>query len=69
MRGLQDKLLLERTEAERKAWDALARYKFWMFGYWAARVVQITQSLGDREPNPFRDLVERARRVREHGNG
>ncbi len=26
----------ERESAERKAWDSLGRYKFQMFGYWAA---------------------------------
>ena len=33
---LADKLAAELDEAESKATDALSRYKFQMFGYWAA---------------------------------
>jgi hypothetical protein len=57
--------LLERdlAEAERKAWDALARWKFWMFGYHAADVIKIKRRLGrGREPF-FKPLVELARKV------
>jgi len=58
----------EIQEAERKAWRALASYKFIMFGYHAAIWVElnrIAQSQGHkRRPNPFRDLVEVARRKR-----
>lgn len=53
-------------DAVRKAWDALARYKFWMFGYWAARAVGYGQLLGelgaDKPANPFAVLVHGARR-------
>jgi len=49
--------------AERKAWDALARWKFWMFGYHAADVIKIKRRLGrGREPF-FKDLVLFARKV------
>ena len=53
----------EREKAERKAWDSLGRYKFEMFGYWAAKWVQMNQLLrGSEHPNPFRSLVKAARR-------
>ena len=35
-RELGASLLSERDAAKQKAWKALAGYKFWMFGYWAA---------------------------------
>lgn len=51
------------ADAERKAWDSLARWKFWMFGYHAADVVKIKRRLGrGREPF-FKELVELAREV------
>ena len=51
------------NEAERKAWDALARYKFWMFGYYAGRWVFLNRLIGGRSPrgNPFKPLVAIAR--------
>ena len=49
--------------AERKAWDSLARWKFWMFGYHAADCIKIKRRLGrGREPF-FKELVEVARTV------
>lgn len=49
-------------EAETKAWNALKGYKFYMFGYWAARWVQINRDEGFKKPNPFKGLVDLARR-------
>lgn len=58
-------LTRERDAAIEQAWAALARYKFWMFGYHAARVVQIGSLIqragGPRPTNPFRGLVHAAR--------
>jgi len=58
-------LIDEWTTAQRQAWDALARYKFWMFGYYAARVVYLGKLLeqlhGRKAANPFRELVAIAR--------
>lgn len=51
-------------EARLKAWGALAKYKFWMFGYWAAIWVHLNRAypvMGGR-PNPFRAAVMLARR-------
>lgn len=47
------------VEAEVKAWEALAGYKFWMFGYHAARWVNYNQLLPRerRMASPFRSLV------------
>lgn len=48
------------AENTAKAWDALARYKFWMFGYHAAHVVKLRRLLG-LKGNPFKALVDAAR--------
>lgn len=48
-------------EAERKAWDSLAKYKFQMFGYWAAIWVHLNKISGQRRPNPWKALVHAAR--------
>ena len=58
--------ILEAMEdAERKAWDALSRYKFLMFGYHAAQWVNLRKLLlgsDQRLPaNPWRDVVSLAR--------
>lgn len=53
------------AEAEVKAWEALAGYKFWMFGYHAARWVNYNSLLPRhrRLANPFREMVHWGRRV------
>ena len=56
-------------EAEEKAWDSLARYKFVMFGYWAAIWVHLNRLSGLRRPNPWRELVSAAREHRGGGDG
>lgn len=57
-------LTLEREldEAERKAWDALSRYKFMMYGYWAGVWVHLNRINEFGRPNPWRELVLAARR-------
>lgn len=50
--------------AERKAWDALARYKFQMFGYWAAIWVHLNR-IGDfKRPNPWHCVVAQAKALK-----
>ncbi len=56
-----DVLEVEIAKAEEKAWKALAGYKFWMFGYWAAIWVHLNRLDGKRRPNPFKNLVLKAR--------
>lgn len=56
-----------REDAELKAIDSLARYKFEMFGYWAAIWVDTNRIIGDKRPSPFRGLVGFARGLQ--GNG
>jgi len=56
-----ERLIAELEEAERKAWDALARYKFQMFGYWAAVWVHLNRISGENRRNPWRKLVLVAR--------
>jgi hypothetical protein len=58
---IASELVRELEVAETKAWDALARYKFQMFGYWAAIWVHLNR-IGDfRRPNPWAALVASAR--------
>jgi len=59
---MEDKLRHELNEAERKAWDSLRRYKFQMFGYWAAIWVHLNRVGGFKRPNPFHDIVKVAQR-------
>src|SRR5688500_17831395 len=65
--GILAELYVDWEDARRQAWDALARYKFWMFGYHAARVVflgsLIGRNGGPRLANPFKELVMVARRA------
>ncbi len=49
--------------AQRKAWDALSRYKFWMFGYWAAIWVHLNRISKAKLPNPWAELVKHSRKV------
>lgn len=61
-RELQDgRIAVELDEAERKAWDALGRYKFVMFGYWCGVWVHLNRLQATPRPNPWRELVEMAR--------
>ena len=49
------------AEAEEKAWDSLARYKFQMFGYWASIWVHINRAGGFHRHSPFGGVVRLAR--------
>ena len=51
----------ELDKAEKRAWDALARYKFMMFGYWVAIWVHLNRISEQNRPNPWRELVLLAR--------
>lgn len=55
------RLVEEMDRAELKAWESLGRYKFLMFGYWAAVWVHYNRISGTSRPNPWKDLVRRAR--------
>ena len=59
--GMEEKIIAEMEEAERKAWDALARYKFQVFGYWSGIWIHLNRISGLKKPNPFKDLVALAR--------
>ena len=56
-----DRILAEMGDAERKAWEALSGYKFWMFGYHAGRWINYNNLLDIRLPNPFAATVRVAR--------
>ncbi len=62
----EDDLELEIIEAQEKAIDSLARYKFAMFGYWAGIWVHLNRISGKKRPNPFADLVKVARSIRNY---
>ena len=57
-----------KREAFETAIDSLARYKFMMFGYWAAIWVHLNQIDSNKEHNPFRELVEAARKIQTQGD-
>lgn len=58
---MDEKIKRELDEAEVKARDALNRYKFQMFGYWAAIWVHLNRISGQARPNPFGKLVQFSR--------
>lgn len=57
-------LEIELDESEKKAIDALSRYKFQMFGYWAAIWVHLNRIGNFKRPNPFKDLVTTAKAMK-----
>ena len=59
---MEEELLKELDVAEQKAWDALSRYKFQMFGYWAAIWVHLNRISGAKRSNPWRSLVQQAQK-------
>ena len=54
-------LVKERREAAFKALDSLSRYKFMMFGYWAAIWVHLNAIAPSRDRSPFAFLVSASR--------
>lgn len=61
LKSLHGALARELALAEQRAWVSLARYKFQMFGYWAAIWVHLNRVGGFGQPNPFSALVAKAR--------
>lgn len=64
-RQVDNALAQELQDAEDKAWDSLRRYKFQMFGYWAAIWVHLnrvqSRVLGTKpHPNPWQNLAKMA---------
>jgi hypothetical protein len=57
---LAENIEAEIKEAEEKAWQSLAHYKFQMFGYWAAIWVHLNRLDGGKRPNPWSALVKAA---------
>ena len=58
---MEERIIQELNFAEQQAWNALSRYKFQMFGYWAAIWVHLNRISQARRPNPWSDLVKQAR--------
>ena len=65
--NLHERLMAELDEAEAKAWDALARYKFTMFGYWCGVWVHLNRVANAKRLNPWRELVQHARHHNKEG--
>ena len=65
--SVESELIRELDEAEAKAIDSLARYKFAMFGYWAGIWVHLNRISGARRPSPFHGLVIEARNIKHRG--
>jgi len=53
--------VIAQDEAVRRALMSLSRYKFVMFGYWAAIWVYLNMQGPKKQPNPFKDFVDLAR--------
>ena len=62
-----------REEAAKKAWNSLAKYKFYMFGYWAAVWVNMNKLCLIKKHNPFSGLVflaeKKIKHVGDNGHG
>jgi len=58
---MRDRIIEAMHDSEVKAWEALSGYKFIMFGYHASEWVNYRRLLGERQPNPFKFLVDFAR--------
>ena len=59
--SFREELMFELLRAEAEAWKSLARYKFQMFGYWAAIWVHLNRVGKFGYKNPFKSLVKSAR--------
>jgi len=66
---MEDKIIGQMKDAERKAWEALSGYKFWMFGYHAGRWVNYNNLLDNKFGNPFKSSVDLARAQIDKLNG
>ena len=58
---MEEKIIAEMEEAERKAWEALGQYKFQVFGYWSGIWIHLNRISGLKKPNPWKGLVQFAR--------
>jgi hypothetical protein len=65
MSHFQRAIYMDMIEAERKAIDSLARYKFVMFGYWCGVWVHLNRLSGVDRPSPFAAFVKLAKKIRE----
>jgi len=61
---MEEKLLQELDQAESKAWQSLAHYKFQMFGYWAGIWIHLNRIGGFNKPNPWSGLVRMAKGIK-----
>ena len=64
-----DEALVELKVSESRAWDALSRYKFYLFGYWACHWVNLNRYAGTKLANPFAALVKAAEMAKQRSLG
>jgi len=57
----EEKIQFQKDEVFVKAINALAGYKFLMFGYWAAEWVKLNKWSTNKEHNPFKTIVRWAK--------
>ncbi len=62
---IQEKLREEMEQARQKAIHAIASYNFLVFGYWADHWANLHKASGFNQPNPFREIVDDIRRMRD----
>ena len=66
-------LLQQMDEVAERAIKDLAKYKFWMFDYWASKWVTLNRLAKDMgvlqksRPSPFSEFVNLAREIRSRG--
>ena len=58
---VEEKVKMDLKQVEARAWNALARSRFEMFGYWAAIWVRLNRAGDFKQPNPFKKLAQSAR--------
>jgi len=63
MAEANETIALAKDDIYNKALVSLARYKFIMFGYYAALWSSLNKLDRQKDPNPFRDFVELARQT------
>lgn len=60
---IESKISEQMEDSIKKALEALGGYKFWMFGYHAARWVNYNRLVGGKNGNPFKEFVLLARKM------
>ena len=54
------------NEAEARAFESLAKYKFQMFGYWASAHQHLARTVSRNHNTPFAELIDMAKTKGDH---